>query len=85
MLLASGYFPPPEFDYKPSAEVHVIEGTPEQVRHWCPEHGVACIYEANDAVCVIIFNKEYEWARSMILRHEYGHCNGWPSDHPGAR
>src|SRR5262245_25407272 len=21
----------------------------------------------------------------IVLRHETGHCNGWPNDHPGAR
>lgn len=23
--------------------------------------------------------------RARILRHELGHCNGWPWDHPGGR
>src|SRR5262249_53188499 len=23
--------------------------------------------------------------RNMVIRHELGHCNGWPDDHPGAR
>jgi hypothetical protein len=21
----------------------------------------------------------------IVLRHEVGHCNGWPGDHPGMR
>ena len=25
------------------------------------------------------------WTDERALRHEMGHCNGWSSDHPGAR
>src|SRR5262249_41617701 len=25
------------------------------------------------------------WTREIVLRHEIGHCNGWPNDHAGAR
>jgi hypothetical protein len=25
------------------------------------------------------------WTTALLLRHETGHCNGWPSDHPGQR
>jgi hypothetical protein len=24
------------------------------------------------------------WNSDIIIRHELGHCNGWPADHPGA-
>lgn len=23
--------------------------------------------------------------RARIMRHELGHCNGWPADHPGGK
>jgi hypothetical protein len=29
--------------------------------------------------------KKYGWWREAMLRHELGHCNGWPGDHPGQR
>lgn len=29
--------------------------------------------------------KSYNWTRALMLRHEIGHCNGWPGDHPGVR
>jgi hypothetical protein len=40
--------------------------------------------------CVIIMVKddiirENGWTTGLLLRHEMGHCNGWPADHPGAR
>jgi len=25
------------------------------------------------------------WNTGILLRHEIGHCNGWPGDHPGLR
>ena len=25
------------------------------------------------------------WNTGIVLRHELGHCNGWPPDHPDAR
>ena len=29
--------------------------------------------------------KKYGWWREAMMRHELGHCNGWPGDHPGQR
>jgi hypothetical protein len=26
----------------------------------------------------------FGWNSDIIIRHELGHCNGWPADHPGA-
>jgi hypothetical protein len=39
--------------------------------------------------CRIVINsdeylKKYGIPYDVVLRHELGHCNGWPSDHPGA-
>ena len=25
------------------------------------------------------------WTTELLLRHEIGHCNGWPGNHPGER
>ena len=25
------------------------------------------------------------WTTGLLLRHETGHCNGWPGNHPGER
>lgn len=40
--------------------------------------------------CVIVLAPETIFARigatrTLALRHELAHCNGWPADHPGAR
>jgi len=29
--------------------------------------------------------KKYGWWKEAMMRHELGHCNGWPGDHPGQR
>jgi hypothetical protein len=29
--------------------------------------------------------RKHGWTPEIVLRHEIGHCNGWPSDHKGAR
>jgi hypothetical protein len=29
--------------------------------------------------------KAAEWTAEIVRRHEIGHCNGFPSDHRGAR
>src|SRR5262245_35150486 len=30
-------------------------------------------------------SRELGWDHNVVLRHEMGHCNGWPADHPGRR
>lgn len=38
------------------------------------------IYMVDDRVM-----REKGWNTGILLRHEIGHCNGWPGDHPGRR
>jgi hypothetical protein len=38
------------------------------------------VYVAQDDIL-----KPTEWTYQTILRHETGHCNGWPANHPGMR
>jgi hypothetical protein len=37
-----------------------------------------------DGHCRIVVTKRHA-GNELLMRHEYGHCNGWPSDHPGMR
>ena len=42
------------------------------------------------AQCVVYLRDNAEirrqgWTRQIVLRHEIGHCNGWPGDHRGMR
>lgn len=34
--------------------------------------------------CLIMLGPK-AWNDERLLRHEIGHCNGWPNDHVGAR
>src|SRR5262249_29568337 len=41
----------------------------------------------NRAACVIIiptddYIREHHQDPKSVIRHETGHCNGWPADHP---
>src|SRR5215469_13805947 len=39
-------------------------------------------------VCRIYLGPRPSWTgltRHIVIRHELGHCNGWPKDHPGMR
>lgn len=46
------------------------------------QHGCAAI--TSDTSCtVIVINKMFALATpKAVVRHEVGHCNGWPADHP---
>ncbi|MBB5663267.1 hypothetical protein GGE68_001443 [Rhizobium leguminosarum] len=46
------------------------------------QHGCAKAFP--DRCIVITIDKTYMGATpDAVLRHELGHCNGWPGDHPG--
>jgi hypothetical protein len=38
----------------------------------------------NGTSCMIVLGPG-TWTDERVLRHEIGHCNGWPADHRGAR
>lgn len=46
------------------------------------QHGCSAI--TSDTSCtVIVIDKMFAFATpKAVLRHEIGHCNGWPSNHP---
>ncbi len=39
-----------------------------------------------DRACIILLPSDYDpHLRQQTLTHEFGHCNGWPRDHPNWR
>lgn len=83
--------PPPEYDFPPTIVVieHVL--TSDRVDTICQEQGAP----GRDGRppgpgvhflgCAIRTGKTCEVWRiddATIRRHEFGHCNGWPSNHP---
>ena len=84
--------PPPQYDHVPS--IPVIErvlDTKDEANTICvgivgkksePEGSLywgCSIRKVKDGhlVCYI-----YRIDSELVLRHEYGHCNGWPANHP---
>jgi hypothetical protein len=56
---------------------------PERLKKSRGVSAFACaIHTAN--YCLILLGPTV-WDNEGILRHEIGHCNGWPQDHRGER
>ena len=88
--------PPPEFDHAYDGRVDVVTARDrDHVRELCPgaKFGVtlgalACSIRY-PASCTIVLAPEADIKATgvpldVIMRHELGHCNGWPGDHKGA-
>jgi hypothetical protein len=88
VLIAVITLPPAQYDYIPqgirtflvparAADIfcRAISATPHEGHH------LGCMLSDNP--CIVVVGNVTEW--SIILRHEAGHCNGWPAHHPGAR
>jgi hypothetical protein len=84
--------PPVEFDHPFPGNVRIVPLPIEEVQRNCPQTSmiiVACSYTDrvwNDCI-VYVYDLAAKAARVLepLLRHEIGHCNGWPADHPNAR
>jgi hypothetical protein len=85
--------PPAEFDHEYKGKLTVLkEDNYVFIRYVCKDtaNPVACSFRTYDSVsgetlsCLIMLGPA-TWNDERALRHEIGHCNGWPGDHPGAR
>jgi hypothetical protein len=86
--------PPVEFD-RPFEGVLMMQRLEDEatVRRVCPSSnlGVAlgCAYRHREGCLIIMVPDEvirsYKLSPETVLRHEIGHCHGWPADHKGAR
>jgi len=88
--------PPEEFDHPFDGTVSVWIVTQDHIRrHHCPRAkfsmGVALACSQKIAGTCYIFKvpddeiKQIGFDPDIVMRHEIGHCNGWGSDHKGAR
>jgi hypothetical protein len=90
--------PPLEYDRPYSGTLTIERGDKDFMEKNCPKSPlfvipVACAYFPNGPSVpqchIIIANddilKQMQRPYNLVLRHEVGHCNGWPKDHVGAR
>jgi hypothetical protein len=91
--------PPLEYDHAHQGPVVVFQATDQadmkikcnrpDILAYVPVFG--CSWAANaQHPCLIVVADDatitrWGWTRNIVLRHEIGHCNGWPQDHAGAR
>ena len=84
--------PPPEYDYPYTGKLLLRRvDTLEELFLSCPNlpsYILGCAYKRPDSCVVFMiadpFIKARGWTAKILLRHEIGHCNGWPGDHPGS-
>jgi hypothetical protein len=86
--------PPPEYDYyyPGGFVVFTLPSHAELVRMCGEGHDPfpSCSGKDANGTCVILALPRDEIAAlgytyDAVKRHEFGHCNGWPKNHPGAR
>src|SRR5262249_58987305 len=86
-------FPPAEYDHYYEGDLTIrIVATIEELYAICQlkqPNLLACTLR-NHHSCVIVLvdddvMRRRSWTTGMLLRHEMGHCNGWPGDHPNER
>ena len=82
--------PPPEYD-KPFDGLLVIqEFRGEEMKGACFRRGFACeeFVAGNPNVCIVKLLMDMikpPINREETIRHEIGHCNGWPGNHPDSK
>jgi hypothetical protein len=91
--------PPLEYDHPYDGELKFITDLDQDtIKRMCgPKTSVACIlgggklsyaYAAKECWIALARQEEIDRLglnREMVIRHEIGHCNGWPLDHPTPR
>jgi hypothetical protein len=83
LTAAALYFPPARFDYPYKGELIVRWVNDQRIREDCTDISeVACVTFHSPERCNVTFNVRYMIDYDIIMRHEQGHCNGWPNNHP---
>ena len=92
--------PPAEYDKPYEGELTIRRlATEQEIRNACPKvnwqanfqsHATACSLVPSSTRCdIFIVNdralKAVDMNYNVALRHELGHCKGWPGDHKGGK
>jgi hypothetical protein len=85
--------PPVEYDhwYEGDLTIKIVDSL-EELYILCAvkkDYMLACALPGGTSCVIIMVNDEIMrtqgWTTGVLVRHEIGHCNGWPGDHGGVR
>lgn len=81
--------PPPQYDRPFRGQVVVHRRHHYGALVACSKRGLrssdGCAW-VERGVCNIVVSTDHPAdVQASVVRHEIGHCNGWPASHPGAR
>jgi hypothetical protein len=92
---AQNVIPPAEYDHPYKGEVKIWRSaSQDEIKSKCPPsafpYHLGCGGPRSSGECHILMAddetiRKHGWTPEIVLRHEIGHCNGWPVDHKGAR
>jgi len=82
--------PPPEYDKPFDGSVAIQEFRGEQMKGVCWGRVVACakFIMGKPSICIVNLLIDFikpPLNRKEMIRHEIGHCNGWPGTHPDSK
>jgi hypothetical protein len=92
---AQNVIPPEEFDHPFGGTTRVWRSSDQaEIKAKCPPsafpYHLGCGGKSATGQCHILMAddetiRKHGWTPEIVLRHEIGHCNGWPPNHKGAR
>lgn len=79
--------PPAKYDHVYDGNEEVFYETAAAVKERCAPFSNAVVHGCSytfkgEKTCHVYVSTESRYDQASILRHETGHCNGWPGNHP---
>jgi hypothetical protein len=79
--------PPLAYDHAYKGKLEIFRSTAAEVKERCAPYSSAYVHACalsfnHFTECQIYINEETRYDVASIIRHETGHCNGWPGNHP---
>jgi hypothetical protein len=92
---AQNVIPPVEYDHPYTGKLTIFRSSSQaEIKAKCPPssfpYHLGCGGPKAGGECHILMAddetiRKHGWTPEIVLRHEIGHCNGWPANHKGAR
>jgi hypothetical protein len=87
--------PPVQYDHPYDGDMWILRGNAEQMARLCPlpknprNYITGCARLVGNTCYVVVADEDILRKTGLsfriVLRHETGHCGGWPPSHFGAR